>query len=139
MSAIGNQYPKAFRAHRDRRRQSRRSAAGDENIGFVQFYSLQHSTKDGALRQAQRFRPEDARRVHQLDYIRGRTYKFIDLPVFDDQRWSRLEHHEIVPADLCEHSLVPEQPHHQRLTEHAGMNLRKSFEGNAQTQWSPAL
>src|SRR6185369_10182214 len=83
-----------------------------------------------SARQTERFRPEGRRSMHQIGHRRDRAHEFVHLPLFDYQRRSGLEHHEIVPADLRQDALIAEQTHHHQLPEHGRMNVRESLKGN---------
>src|SRR6266404_10585 len=89
---------------------------------------------DGSLCQAQRLGPKRWRRVHHIHDTANSRYEFVDLIFADHQRWRHFQHHEIVPANLRQHSLVAKHPHHHDLTKHRGVNGPEGFERNFQGQ-----
>jgi hypothetical protein len=77
--------------------------------------------------------------MHQIHYLPDSIDIPIELRVLDDQGRSDLEHHEVVATDLTEYPLVAEEPHHQDLAEHRGVNPGESLEGNLQAQTARSL
>src|SRR6476620_163378 len=73
--------------------------------------------------------------MHQLNRIGGSPYKLVKLMVINDQRGCNFKNHKIVSTDLGQDAVVPEEPHHQDLAEHARVDLQKCLEGDAQAQF----
>src|SRR5215471_11712671 len=90
-------------------------------------------------RQSRGFRPEDSRRICQFDHASHRGHEIIHLLLFNDQRRGHFQYHEIVTADLREKTPITEQPHHDDLPEHSGMNGSERLIGNPQAQLSWGL
>src|ERR1035437_1647755 len=96
--------------------------------------SVMRSNVYRAARQPQRFRPEAARIVGQVDHLANGCHKLLELPFRGHQRGRHFQHHEIVAADLSENVLVAEQAHDQHLAEHGRMNVPESLERHAQAK-----
>src|SRR5262249_46800501 len=74
----------------------------------------------------------------QFYYLTHCGYESIHLLVFDYQRRSHFQHHEIVPAYLGQKTKIAEQSHHQNLSEHRAVDGAKRFVWNSQPKllWS---
>jgi hypothetical protein len=90
------------------------------------------SNVHGAAGERQGVGPERAGRVHHLDFVLDRANETLDLRLGDHQLGRRLQNHEIVSAHLGEDLLLAEQPHHQHLAKHAGVDLGECLKGQAQ-------
>jgi hypothetical protein len=77
--------------------------------------------------------------MHQVNHVCQRAYEFVRLFDTHGQRGSDFQHHEIVAADLREHTLVTEQPHYQDLAEHGRMDPGEGLKRQAQTQLARRL
>src|SRR5215472_15357591 len=90
----------------------------------------------GPPRQMQRVHPESRRGMDFLHHILYRLHKVFDLLLVYHQWRRSLQHHEIVPAHLCEEVMLAEKLAYNDLSEHAFMDLAKRFKRNAKL---PAL
>src|ERR1035437_457817 len=81
------------------------------------------------------FSPEAGRGMHQLYDGIYSVHEFIELRLINCQRGRDLQHHKIIAAYLTEDRLVPEQPHHQDLSEHRGMYPRKCLEQDSEAKF----
>src|SRR5579863_1303927 len=76
-----------------------------------------------ALGQTQRLGPERRGRVRQFHYVPECCHKLVELAFAHHKRRRRLEHHEVVAADLREDILLSKHSHHDHLAKHRRMNF----------------
>src|SRR5665213_4156199 len=69
--------------------------------------------------ETQGLRPERGRIMHHVHYFPNRMDETVKLPGGYNKRWGHLENKKVIPADLRQDAVVAEEPHHNRLAEHA--------------------
>ena len=65
--------------------------------------------------------------MSELDYLANGVDCFVNLAFGDDEGRRKLQNHEIVTANLSQDPVVPEEPHHENLAEHRGVNSAESL------------
>jgi hypothetical protein len=82
-------------------------------------------------RQTQRLRPESAGRMRQFDDTRRRCDELVNLFFGYNQRRRCFQDHEIIPANLSQNPVIPEETHYEYLAKHGRMNAHECFKRNS--------
>src|SRR5665213_524428 len=83
--------------------------------------------------ETQGLRPERGRIMHHVHYFPNRMDETVKLPGGYNKRWGHLENKKVIPADLRQDAVVAEEPHHNRLAEHAFVDVAERLESEAQS------